>query len=160
MYRRHESIITQVTKSNDDVPVIITRLASIEKNDIEYYFFSQVLRIRVLQIVCGILAVVMGSVACIEEKGSFANLGLGIPAGLSTVLAAGWSIHTSRLFSGYHDTLMTSSGGSRLYIFRLLGPTIRSAIVVGLFWLVALILNAMLFTRAGRTLTAYETSLR
>lgn len=41
------------------------------------------------QIVCGILAVVMGSVACIEEKGSFANLGLGIPAGLSTVLAAG-----------------------------------------------------------------------
>lgn len=41
------------------------------------------------QIVCGILAVVMGSVACIEEKGSFANLGLGIPTGLSTVLAAG-----------------------------------------------------------------------
>jgi len=44
------------------------------------------------QIVCGILAVVMGSVACIEEKGSFANLGLGIPAGLSTVLAAGMYI--------------------------------------------------------------------
>lgn len=41
------------------------------------------------QIVCGILAVVMGSVACIEEKGSFGNLGLGIPTGLSTVLAAG-----------------------------------------------------------------------
>lgn len=41
------------------------------------------------QIVCGILAVVMGSVACIEEKGSFNNLGLGIPTGLSTVLAAG-----------------------------------------------------------------------
>ncbi|KAL4098876.1 hypothetical protein QTP88_023394 [Uroleucon formosanum] len=88
MYRRHESLISQVTKTADDVPVIVTRLASTEKNDIDYYPFSQVLRIRVLQIVCGILAVVMGSVACIEEKGSFGNLGLGIPTGLSTVLAA------------------------------------------------------------------------
>jgi len=52
MYRRHESIISQVTKTVDDVPVIVTRLASVEKNDdIDYYPFSQVLRIRVLQVI-------------------------------------------------------------------------------------------------------------
>jgi hypothetical protein len=41
-----------------------------------------------LQIVCGISAMVMGTVAFIEERGEF-NLGLGIPAGAATVLAAG-----------------------------------------------------------------------
>jgi hypothetical protein len=41
-----------------------------------------------LQIVCGISAMVMGTVAFIEERGEF-NLGLGIPAGGATVLAAG-----------------------------------------------------------------------
>jgi len=52
MYRRHESLISQVTKTADDVPVIVTRLASMEKNDdIDYYPFSQVLRIRVLQVI-------------------------------------------------------------------------------------------------------------
>lgn len=51
MYRRHESLISQVTKTADDVPMIVTRLASTEKNDIDYYPFSQVLRIRVLQVI-------------------------------------------------------------------------------------------------------------
>lgn len=51
MYRRHESLISQVTKTTDDVPVIVTRLASTEKNDVDYYPFSQVLRIRVLQVI-------------------------------------------------------------------------------------------------------------
>lgn len=41
-----------------------------------------------LQIVCGIAAVVMGSVAAIEERKNF-NLSLGVPAGAVTVLAAG-----------------------------------------------------------------------
>lgn len=51
MYRRHESLISQVTKTADDVPMIVTRLASTENNDIDYYPFSQVLRIRVLQVI-------------------------------------------------------------------------------------------------------------
>lgn len=51
MYRRHESLVSQVTKTADDVPMIVTRLASTEKNDIDYYPFSQVLRIRVLQVI-------------------------------------------------------------------------------------------------------------
>ncbi|XP_050442463.1 uncharacterized protein LOC126846726 [Adelges cooleyi] len=158
MYRKHESLITQVTNTADDIPVIVTRLASVDKSDIEYYFFSHILRVRVLQIVCGILAVVMGSVACIEDKGSFANLGLGIPAGLSTVLAAATSIYTSRIFNGYNDTL-TASSNRTLAVFRLLGPTFQSAIAVGLFWSLALVLNVMLFTRAGRALTEYQTNI-
>ncbi|XP_017303460.1 uncharacterized protein LOC108253631, partial [Diaphorina citri] len=52
------------------------------------YPFAVVLRLRVLQIVCGISALVMGTVAFIEERGQF-NLGVGIIAGLSTVIAAG-----------------------------------------------------------------------
>jgi hypothetical protein len=41
-----------------------------------------------LQIVCGICAIIMGSVAIIEERGKL-NLSLGIAAGVATVLAAG-----------------------------------------------------------------------
>jgi hypothetical protein len=37
----------------------------------------------VLQIVCGISAMVMGTVALIEERGQM-NLGLGVPAGTSS----------------------------------------------------------------------------
>ncbi|XP_037868888.1 uncharacterized protein LOC110386044 isoform X1 [Bombyx mori] len=62
------------------------------------YPFALVLRLRVLQIVCGISAMVMGSVAFIEERQKF-NMGLGIPAGGLSVLAAAVSIHTSRGWS-------------------------------------------------------------
>ncbi|KAL4120517.1 hypothetical protein QTP88_013190 [Uroleucon formosanum] len=51
------------------------------------YPFAVVLRLRVLQIVCGITGLVMGMVATIEEKGKM-NLGLAIPAGILTVIAA------------------------------------------------------------------------
>lgn len=40
------------------------------------------------QIVCGITGLVMGMVAIIEEKGKM-NLGIAIPAGVLTVVAAG-----------------------------------------------------------------------
>lgn len=54
---------------------------------LEIFNYSQL-----FQIVCGISALVMGSVAFIEEKGKL-NLGLGIPAGGATILAAGiWSL--------------------------------------------------------------------
>ncbi|KAL0832510.1 hypothetical protein ABMA28_000726 [Loxostege sticticalis] len=49
-------------------------------------------------IVCGISAMVMGSVAFIEERQKF-NMGLGIPAGGISVIAAAVSIHTSRGWS-------------------------------------------------------------
>ncbi|XP_045534984.1 uncharacterized protein LOC123721187 [Papilio machaon] len=62
------------------------------------YPLAIVLRLRVLQIVCGISAMVMGSVAFIEERQKF-NMGLGIPAGCVSVIAAAVSIHTSRGWS-------------------------------------------------------------
>lgn len=73
---------------------------------------------------------------------------------------AAFSIHTSRLFSGYRDTLMSSSGQSRISVLRLLGPTNQSAIAVGAFWLLALALNVVLFTRAGCTLFNYNGTIR
>ncbi|XP_072940094.1 uncharacterized protein [Epargyreus clarus] len=62
------------------------------------YPLALVLRLRVLQIVCGISTLVMGSVAFIEERQKF-NMGLGIPAGGFSILAAAVSIHTSRGWS-------------------------------------------------------------
>lgn len=59
-----------------------------EKIDVISYPFALVLRLRVAQIVCGISTLLMGAAALIEEKSQF-NMGMGIPAGLSTVLAAG-----------------------------------------------------------------------
>lgn len=53
-----------------------------------------------LQIVCGISAMVMGSVAFIEERQKF-NMGLGIPAGGISVLAAG-----KRKFLIWHQHLL------------------------------------------------------
>lgn len=47
-----------------------------------------VLKPGLFQIVCGLSAMVMGAVAVIEEHGEL-NLGLGIPAGGASVLAAG-----------------------------------------------------------------------
>ncbi|KAK9738090.1 hypothetical protein QE152_g10171 [Popillia japonica] len=55
---------------------------------VDGYPFATVLRLRVLQIVCGITFLIMGTVGFIEEKGHL-NLGLGIPAGAATILAAG-----------------------------------------------------------------------
>jgi hypothetical protein len=54
----------------------------------DVYPFALVLRLRVLQVVCGISALVMGTVAFIEERGKL-NLALAVPAGCATVLAAG-----------------------------------------------------------------------
>ncbi|XP_045447171.1 uncharacterized protein LOC123655402 [Melitaea cinxia] len=70
------------------------------------YPLALVLRLRVLQIVCGISTMVMGSVAFIEERQKF-NMGLGIPAGSLSVLAAAVSIHTSR---GWGVTSGTGAG--------------------------------------------------
>ncbi|KAJ2952178.1 hypothetical protein O0L34_g4457 [Tuta absoluta] len=84
--RRKESAAAPLTEEREGWPSLSYPLAF-------------VLRLRVLQIVCGISAIVMGSVAYIEERQKF-NMGLGIPAGFSSVLAAAVSIHTSRGWGG------------------------------------------------------------
>ncbi|KAL1124518.1 hypothetical protein AAG570_001144 [Ranatra chinensis] len=95
---RKESVISDVTRTGDELPSIVAKLRgssafwSIHNNGL--YPYSKVLRLRVLQIVCGISVLVMGAVACIEEKGNMTNLALGMPAGFVTVLAAGDKIDT------------------------------------------------------------------
>lgn len=52
------------------------------------------LRLRVTQVVCGIMTCVVGAVACIEERGHF-RLGTGVVAGTATVVASIASIHAT-----------------------------------------------------------------
>ncbi|CAH1739026.1 uncharacterized protein LOC114126533 [Aphis gossypii] len=112
------------------------------------YPFAMVLRLRVLQIVCGITGLVMGMVATIEEKGKM-NLGLAIPAGILTVIAAAGSIYMSHGFSGYRPQQLCDP---RLQPFRFLGPTIRSAVALTVLWLAACLLHACLLYFSARSL--------
>ncbi|KAL1452417.1 hypothetical protein WDU94_006651 [Cyamophila willieti] len=111
------------------------------------YPFAVVLRLRVLQIVCGISALVMGTVAFIEERGQI-NLGVGILAGLSTVVAAASSIHTSRGFSGYKSP----SCDYPLLYFRFLGPTMKIALVLTALWSLVLFVHMTLIVFASEIL--------
>ncbi|KAI5723191.1 hypothetical protein M8J76_002672 [Diaphorina citri] len=114
------------------------------------YPFAVVLRLR---IVCGISALVMGTVAFIEERGQF-NLGVGIIAGLSTVIAAASSIHTSRGFSGYKSP----SCDYPLLYFRFLGPTIKIALTLTALWSVVLFVHISLLVLASQILVKAGTS--
>ncbi|KAI5698094.1 hypothetical protein M8J75_001589 [Diaphorina citri] len=95
MNHRRESVKSELCRSmaGDEYISILTTTQSRPswhclKTD-DAYPFSHVLRIRVLKIVCGILEMIMGSVAVIEQNGSISNLGLGLPAGIFTILATG-----------------------------------------------------------------------
>lgn len=130
---RKESVVSDVTRTADELPTIIAKLnvgrgSCFWSNKDTLYPFSQVLRLRVLQIVCGILILLMGTVACIEDRGAITSLGLGIPAGLVTVLAAAVSIQTSRGFGGYRPS---SCGSSSL---RFLGPNPQIAAPLTALW--------------------------
>ncbi|XP_065210299.1 uncharacterized protein LOC135838548 [Planococcus citri] len=115
------------------------------------YPFAVVLRLRVLQIVCGISGIVMGTVAFIEEKSSM-NLGIGMPAGLLTVTAAAGSIHTSRGFGGY----VQPSCDPPWSHLRFLGPTITSAFSLTLLWSFACILHCVLLRNSFKALFTSE----
>ncbi|GFG28679.1 hypothetical protein Cfor_07308, partial [Coptotermes formosanus] len=100
-------------------------------------------------IVCGISAMVMGTVAFIEERGEF-NLGLGVPAGAATVLAAAASIHTSRGFGGYRPS--SCAPESPWSTLRFLGPSARIAGLLAALWGTACLLHAAVLIQAARTL--------
>nr|XP_018902565.1 PREDICTED: uncharacterized protein LOC109034084 [Bemisia tabaci] len=151
MNQRKESVKTDFLILGDEAPQYVTKLSKDRMSTLwthQYketlYPFSQVLRLRVLQIVCGILVVIMGCVACIEERGDLTNLGFGIPAGLSTVIAAGASIHTSRGFGGYRPP----SGYDALSSLRFLGPTIQIAAPLTCLWLTAFSMNILLLVQS------------
>ncbi|KAF6204011.1 hypothetical protein GE061_002350 [Apolygus lucorum] len=71
----------------------------------------------------------MGTVAFIEEKGRV-KMGLGMPAGIFTVVAAGVSIHTSRGFSGYKEPNCVPR-------LRFLGPRPTVAFPLTFLWTAA-----------------------
>ncbi|KAL0275476.1 UNVERIFIED_CONTAM: hypothetical protein PYX00_003312 [Menopon gallinae] len=117
------------------------------------YPFAFVLRMRVTQIVCGIATLLMGSVALIEEKSHF-NMGMGIPAGISTVLAAANSIYCSRGFDGYQPPSCKTQPWTKL---RFLGPTVRIAGIHIVLWglatglLITVSINAIRILLTGQT---------
>ncbi|XP_024085202.1 uncharacterized protein LOC106667985 [Cimex lectularius] len=147
---RKESVISNVTRTADEFPSIIAKLttsSTIWESEDSIYPFSKVLRLRVLQIVCGISILVMGAVAAIEEKGKLTNLALGVPAGIMTVIAAGVSIHTSRGFGGYRVSKW--SEGS---VLRAIGPTPHTAAPLFVLWTAACSLHAALFVQSVLTI--------
>ncbi|XP_075231256.1 uncharacterized protein LOC142330086 [Lycorma delicatula] len=140
---RKSSILSDVIRIAEDTTPVVAKLTKTDS----LYPFSQVLRLRVLQVVCGISLVIMGAVACIEDRAAVTKLGLGVPAGFATVLAAGASIHTSRGFGGYRAS--SCSPGSLLRVF---GPNIQVATVLTLFWSLACSLQVALFVQAVITI--------
>lgn len=151
MQHRKESMASELGKTMDEFSTFIPRANEDNNFWTRYkdpiYPFSQVLRLRVLQIVCGILVMIMGSVACIEEKGTMTNLGLGVFSGLATVVASASCIHTSRGFSGYRQTSCSPDS-----ILRFLGPTLHVATLLTFFWIVACCLDIALFIRSVLTI--------
>ncbi|XP_053605810.1 uncharacterized protein LOC128672586 [Plodia interpunctella] len=102
---------------------------------IQLYPFAIALRVRVLQIVCGIAGLVVGAVGWLEERQKL-ELGLGVPAGAVTVLAAATSVYYSRGFGGW---VSARSRSSRLWgaPWRALGPSPCAAIPLTLLWTAA-----------------------
>ncbi|GAB6031978.1 hypothetical protein CHUAL_010357 [Chamberlinius hualienensis] len=83
--------------SNSDIPMSALARESSSNNSTGSYRTNPlaiVLRLRVTQIVCGIMTTVLGAVACIEERGSF-RIGTGVVAGLMSVTAAIASIRAT-----------------------------------------------------------------
>ncbi|BES89011.1 Hypothetical protein NTJ_01819 [Nesidiocoris tenuis] len=147
---RKESVISEVGRTADELPSIIARLTTstvVWTHPETLYPFSRVLRLRVLQIVCGISILVMGAVGAIEERGDPTNLALGVPAGVLTVLAAGISIHLSRGFGGYRVSKW--SDGS---VLRAIGPTPQTAAPLFLVWTAAITFHVALFVQSTITL--------
>ncbi|CAH0729163.1 unnamed protein product, partial [Brenthis ino] len=105
-------------------PLTADKDGAIFRNALSYPL-ALILRLRVLQIVCGISTMVMGSVAFIEERQKF-NMGLGIPAGSFSVLAAAVSIHTSR---GWGGTSGASAGATAAVLWTASGCLLITLIV-------------------------------
>lgn len=120
------------------------------KTPVHYYPFARVLQLRVLQIVCGISFLIIGTVAFIVEKGKM-NLGLGIPTGGVTIIAAAASIHTTKGFGGYRTS--TCIPGSAL---RFLGPSVKVALPLTILWATACSFMGLLLLQSGKVLACWS----
>ncbi|XP_045467958.1 uncharacterized protein LOC123676225 [Harmonia axyridis] len=120
--------------------------------NIQYYPFARVLQLRVLQIVCGISFLIIGTVAFIVEKGKM-NLGLGIPTGGATILAAAASIHTTRGFGGYRTSAFNPGS-----LLRLLGPSVKVAVPLTLLWAVACSFMGLLLFKSIKVISCWKSN--
>ncbi|CAG4964603.1 unnamed protein product [Colias eurytheme] len=116
----------------------------------ELYPFAIALRVRVLQIVCGIGGLVVGAVGWLEEK-QRPVLGLGVPAGAITVLAAALSVYYSRGFGGWVSA-RTQSSRSWGSPWRVLGPSPCAAVPLTILWIAATGAHVAMFTFCIRSL--------
>ncbi|XP_026732049.1 uncharacterized protein LOC113508253 [Trichoplusia ni] len=130
MWSRKQSVCSAVSGASrgDDV--------DLAGNGIQLYPFAIGLRVRVLQIVCGIGGLVLGAVGWLEERQKPA-LGLGVPAGAITVLAAATSIYYSRGFGGWVSarSRTTTAWGAP---WRALGPSPCAAVPLTMLWTAAI----------------------
>ncbi|CAH0723583.1 unnamed protein product, partial [Brenthis ino] len=103
---------------------------------LQIYPFAIALRVRVLQIVCGIGGLVVGAVGWLEERQK-PELGLGVPTGAFTVLAAATSVYYSRGFGGWVSarSRTTRNWGAP---WRVLGPSPCAAVPLTLLWTIAI----------------------
>ncbi|XP_014361001.2 uncharacterized protein LOC106712858 isoform X1 [Papilio machaon] len=135
---------------------VCSALSGVSKGDepltagIRVYPFAVALRVRVLQIVCGIGGLVVGAVGWLEEKQKPA-LGLGVPAGAITVVAATTSVYFSRGFGGWNTARSRTSrswGGP----WRVLGPAPCAAVPLTALWTVAIAAHIAMLAICIRTL--------
>ncbi|XP_044755943.1 uncharacterized protein LOC123314704 isoform X2 [Coccinella septempunctata] len=101
-------------------------------------------------IVCGISFLIIGTVAFIVEKGKM-NLGLGIPTGGATILAAAASIHTTRGFGGYRTSVFNPGS-----ILRILGPSVKVAVPLTLLWVVACSFMGLLLLNSVKVISCWN----
>ncbi|CAH2040714.1 unnamed protein product, partial [Iphiclides podalirius] len=117
---------------------------------VQTYPFANALRVRVLQIVCGIGGLVVGAVGWLEEKQKPA-LGLGVPAGAITVVAATTSVYYSRGFGGWNSARSRTSR-SWGTPWRALGPAPCAAVPLTILWVVAVAAHIAMLSFCVRTL--------
>lgn len=112
------------------------------------YPYALMLRLRVLQVVCGILTTLIGSTACIEEKSRF-TLSIGLVCGFLTLLAAVVSI--SLFKKEFCRSLPPSS-----WIIPERSETLREDLIVAILWLASVASCVMMIGFAGLALTAHN----
>ncbi|XP_049871091.1 uncharacterized protein LOC126370288 isoform X2 [Pectinophora gossypiella] len=130
MWSRKQSVCSAVSGASkcDDTDVPFA-------GGLQLYPFAMALRVRVLQIVCGIGGLVVGAVGWLEERQK-PELGLGVPAGAVTVLVAALSVYYSRGFGGWVSARSRSST-SWGAPWRALGPSPCAAVPLTVLWLAA-----------------------
>ncbi|CAH2085306.1 unnamed protein product [Euphydryas editha] len=151
MWSRKQSVCSAVSGASkcDDQDIHLP-------SGLRIYPFAIALRVRVLQIVCGIAGLVIGAVGWLEEREK-PELGLGVPAGAVTVVAAATSVYYSRGFGGWISarSRTTRNWGAP---WRALGPSPCAAIPLTLLWTIAITAHIAMLAFCIRSLMNFGCS--